>query len=151
MTSKHSTDINGITGKICSHCKLWYQLTEYSNDKNNPDGLQYRCNHCIKKYRQSKQYKISNRKSSKKYGEKAYKKFKIIMDELKSNGCAICGYSRYNRLLDFHHSLSTDKKFEIGQGWGKSNKVLSDELNKCILLCRKCHMRIHRKGEIELN
>lgn len=70
------------------------------------------------------------------------KVFKPILNRLRINGCAICGS---HKNLDFHHSNPTDKKFYISCGYARSNKTLSDELNKCILFCRKHHQQVEAK------
>ena len=92
--------------------------------------------------KQHKEYRENNGEKIKKHNKKMLNEFKLMCDNLKINGCAICPS---HKNLDFHHSYPPDKKFIITQGCGRSNKVLSDELNKCILLCRSCHMKIEYK------
>ena len=73
-----------------------------------------------------------------------YEKNKKILQQLKSNGCAICGYNKCDASLDFHHTNPKDKKFQISSSALdlKTERVVN-ELNKCILLCRNCHGEIH--------
>lgn len=73
-------------------------------------------------------------------------KYRKILTALKINGCAICGYNECNACLDFHHSNPEDKKFSIGI-WKMARKDLIDELNKCILLCNRCHREIEYCGD----
>jgi 5-methylcytosine-specific restriction endonuclease McrA len=59
--------------------------------------------------------------------------------------CQICGYSRCNGALEFHHIDPTAK--EIGFGKLRANpqawlKII-EELKKCILLCSICHKEVH--------
>ena len=68
-------------------------------------------------------------------------KRKQLLNVLKVNGCAICGYNKCNAALDFHHSNPKDKKYHINQGM-IARKDIIDELNKCILLCSNCHREI---------
>lgn len=68
-----------------------------------------------------------------------------IMKELKTNGCAICGYDEYYGSLDFHHVNPKDKNFQISLGNLHRNDT-NNELNKCILLCKNCHCAIHNRG-----
>lgn len=71
----------------------------------------------------------------------------IIMHTLKINGCAICGYDKCDRALQFHHTNPEDKKMEVAQRiLHRKNSVIVDELNKCILLCANCHAEIHNMG-----
>jgi len=68
-------------------------------------------------------------------------KAKQRLRNLKINGCAICGYDECNAALDFHHSYPLDKKFQICSR-NMRKKGIADELNKCILLCCRCHKEI---------
>ena len=75
-----------------------------------------------------------------------YSKCKQILHDLKINGCAICGYNECSEALDFHHSNSQDKKFNLNiRGMDKNDDRIVKELNKCILLCANCHRKIHHK------
>lgn len=74
---------------------------------------------------------------------KAYMKnrYRQKMDEfinLKGGKCVECG--SINR-LNFHHVDQSNKKFVISKKW--SAKDILDELDKCVLLCEKCHKRKH--------
>jgi len=73
------------------------------------------------------------------------KKYSAMMHELKTNGCAICGYDKCDYSLDFHHSNPEDKKFSLHIRNFRRKKSLDyiAELNKCILLCRNCHGEIN--------
>lgn len=71
-------------------------------------------------------------------------KHRKIMKHLKINGCAICGYNKYDGALDFHHTNPKDKKFCITlTNILHEPEKLADEINKCILLCSNCHREIH--------
>jgi len=62
--------------------------------------------------------------------------------QYKGNKCIICGYDRCERNMSFHHRDPNEKEFQISgatYGWEKIKK----ELDKCVLLCCRCH------GEIE--
>jgi hypothetical protein len=73
-----------------------------------------------------------------------YNKSKQIIQRLKTNGCAKCGYDTCNSALEFHHVNPENKKFLIGKAFiaGHSNERITEELNKCILLCCRCHREI---------
>ena len=89
-----------------------------------------------KKYRQKH---IKEMKSKlKKHRQKEQMKFEI----LKNIGCAICGYTKCPAALDFHHVNPSDKKFLISAR-DMRHKDFIDELNKCVLLCCRCHMELH--------
>ena len=94
----------------------------------------------------SKKSYLRHKKDKHNYHMKKMKAWKLILSQLKINGCAICGSYK---TLEFHHVLSGYKDFNISHGWRYSNKKLSDELNKCILLCHKCHMHKESCKEYE--
>lgn len=58
--------------------------------------------------------------------------------------CCICGYDRCNAALDFHHRDPKTKEFAIsGKGLTRSWDSLRVELDKCMLVCNRCHAEIH--------
>lgn len=71
---------------------------------------------------------------------KNFKHIHDILDDLKINGCAICGYDKCNDYLKFYHMGENKKKFTINVfGITKNNnKSIARELNKCVLLCDSC-------------
>jgi len=57
--------------------------------------------------------------------------------------CKVCGYDKCNQALEFHH-LEMDEKskeYESMKNWSFERK--REELNKCILICCRCHREIH--------
>ena len=66
--------------------------------------------------------------------------------------CEMCGYSKEThsnftyKALDFHHAQD-NKEFGIGksQSSGVSIKTLKKEIDKCVVLCSRCHIEIHNK------
>jgi hypothetical protein len=106
----------------------------------------------IKKYWQSEKGKqlgkkyYRSEKGKIKYARQK-DKIKKIMQELKINGCAICGYDKCESALHFHHVNNEDKKYHFAMSKiiGKSDIDITEELNKCILLCCLCHNEIHEK------
>lgn len=57
--------------------------------------------------------------------------------------CAICGYDRCIRALEFHHVDAAQKSFGVSFG-GVTVAIdrLRDEARKCVLLCSNCHMEV---------
>lgn len=55
--------------------------------------------------------------------------------------CALCGYSRCDRALEFHHLDPLAKKFQI-TGHTRSLAKLRAEASKCVLLCSNCHAEV---------
>jgi len=79
--------------------------------------------------------------------ETQFSKAKIKMLEYKNtNCCSKCGYSKLNRVLDFHHIDPNTKDISVSKYRG-SSKILTNEikheLDKCIILCANCHREEH--------
>lgn len=69
--------------------------------------------------------------------------------EYKGGACQICGYCLCVDALDFHHIDHTQKGFTISKHKGRDFKNLIPELDKCLLVCCRCHREIH-SGVTEL-
>lgn len=76
---------------------------------------------------------------------------------LKGGKCALCGYSRCSRALEFHHNDPNQKTFTIstfiGQKFWRAGCTLDaltarvwarvvKELEQCTLLCANCHREV---------
>ena len=58
--------------------------------------------------------------------------------------CQVCGYSRCEAALDFHHLDENKKNFGLSQnGMTRSWDKTKEELEKCVLLCSNCHRELH--------
>lgn len=57
--------------------------------------------------------------------------------------CRICGYSRCQQALQFHHLDPAIKEFHLGQGGASRSLAKSRaEARKCVLLCANCHAEV---------
>jgi hypothetical protein len=85
------------------------------------------------------------RSNNKEYYNSHQKKLRHLVREycryLHGNVCSVCG-SINN--LDFHHIEPKNKKFKICNRSYITDELMK-ELEKCILVCRSCHMLIHRE------
>jgi len=62
----------------------------------------------------------------------------------KGGKCVRCEYSKCQAALDFHHLDPKEKDFSISRLRGtKFTQKIKDELDKCILVCCRCHREIH--------
>ena len=76
--------------------------------------------------------------------DKRRKLIRKMSVDYKGGRCEICGYSKCNNALEFHHRDSNAKDFGISaKGYTRSWEKVKAELNKCILLCANCHREIH--------
>lgn len=46
--------------------------------------------------------------------------------------------------LEFHHINPEEKSFTIAKGSSFSEERWQDEISKCVLLCRTCHLASHK-------
>lgn len=60
----------------------------------------------------------------------------------KGGKCEICGYDQSPAAFDFHHLDPTEKDFAISERM-TSWAVIEKELQKCVLLCCRCHREVH--------
>tara|TARA_R110002095_G_scaffold160117_1_gene138823 strand:+ start:112 stop:723 length:612 start_codon:yes stop_codon:yes gene_type:complete len=62
----------------------------------------------------------------------------------KGGKCEKCGYDKCPSALEFHHLEPSGKDFTISHvkqtAWGSK---ITDELDKCALLCANCHREVH--------
>lgn len=56
--------------------------------------------------------------------------------------CHICKYDKCPSAFDFHHVNALEKDFNISAKM-TSWEAIEKELQKCILLCARCHREVH--------
>lgn len=66
--------------------------------------------------------------------------------QYKGGGCTVCGYNKCEAALDFHHT-TPELKIKIKDHLSFINQKA--ELDKCVLLCCRCHRELH-SGLIKL-
>ena len=92
-----------------------------------------------------KQRAVSNHKKRREKAKKA-------AIDYKGGECIVCGYNKCSAALDFHHIDPTQN--ELGADAAITRKILNleklkPELDKCVLLCCRCH-REHHAGYLDL-
>ena len=76
---------------------------------------------------------------------------KLLSIKYKGGKCVVCGYSKCPAAMDFHHKNPLEKD-GYGTGALKSHWSFEKnrkELDKCVLVCVRCHREIHA-GEVVL-
>jgi hypothetical protein len=82
-------------------------------------------------------------KRKKYFTERGLKNKAFIAERKVSRGCLVCGENRHPACLDFHHH-NNDKEFRIAEkSYGGSIKLLTREIEKCVVLCATCHRLVH--------
>lgn len=86
-------------------------------------------------------HRIQNYQSQQKRGIE--RKLAFIKD--KGGQCEICGYKKNMAALCFHHINPKEKRISLDlRSFSNNNiKILSEEVNKCQLLCANCHAETH--------
>jgi protein-arginine kinase activator protein McsA len=104
---------------ICKECKNAYNRQHYQNNK--------------------ERYKQTHYPSRDKARAESRK---LVWDHLCNNPCVRCGEDN-PFILEFNHIDPSTKRFSVSQGCGRrSPKLVAEEIEKCEILCVKCH-RIH--------
>lgn len=114
------------------------RLCEKCGKKLNRTNTKGSCRFCLAKYKTNTQTTYEYRKRRKR---------RFI--EYKGGKCQICGYNRCDRAMDFHHLDPSKKSFEISITHNYGIKKIFAELEKCILVCCRCHREIE-DGLIDL-
>lgn len=97
------------------------------------------CPSCNRKVKESGRNKeCSNCKNT-----KLRKKTKRLCIEYLGNSCKVCGYNKCLDAMDFHHRNPDEKIFDISDKLYNKFENLKEELDKCDLLCCRCHSEIH--------
>lgn len=77
-------------------------------------------------------------------------KMKLRAMDYLGNACWECGYSRCKAAMVFHHIDPVTKLFGIADGRTRRWEILVAELDKCALLCNRCHEEVHA-GMVDLD
>lgn len=64
--------------------------------------------------------------------------------EYKGGHCEVCRYNTCFDALEFHHLDPSQKDFGVSlKGQTRSWKRVKEEIDKCALLCCRCHREVH--------
>lgn len=108
----------------CIKCKLRKNVNEFSINDSKKTGHNNWCKSCTQQY-------INSR---------AEENQKYVWELLENSCCAICKISN-PLVLEFDHLDPKIKSFDIKRLTRKSKNKIIEEIAKCQILCRNCHMR----------
>ncbi len=151
--------VNG--SKECSNCGAIKPISQFYRYKN-----YYRsyCKECAYKHTQKRRLDPIKKESDNKRLREDYNKrpeirkkklisykqrlIRIKRDAVNYKGgkCQICGYNNCMTALEFHHLDPNEKDKNLnsrGIDRRKSLNTMKPELDKCILVCCRCHREIH--------
>ena len=135
--------------KICSGCKEKKEFSDFPKNKSKKDGYARSCKLCNKEY-QHKWY-LKHKDDQKARVKKQKIQHRRDIDSWKNDlSCIKCG-ENYIRCLDFHHIDPEEKETSISRmrATGKSLASIMKEAEKCVVVCKNCHVKIH-EGIIDL-
>ena len=124
--------------KKCSDCKIDLELNSFPYDKSR-DRFFSVCKSCTNK--RTKAYRLKNMDKWRTATKNSQKKYKILVNEWKSQGCIKCGDKRIY-VIDAHHIDPSTKNFDVSKTM-RGLKIVKKELEKCIPLCSNCHREYH--------
>lgn len=119
--------------KARANSRLWHQQNkDRVNERHTPYMRIYRMENKDHLLELKRNRKIAIRKALWEYKE--------------NRGCSKCP-EKDPRCLDFHHRNPEDKSFHIALGLtnGLSLETLFEEIKKCDLLCRNCHVKLNKR------
>ena len=127
-----------MTYKVCTSCKKKKHTSDYyltgkitKSGRNIPNR---RCKSCVTQTKKDRRHNI-----------------RAWLKQYKRNcACALCGYSKETHpnftitALEFHHPQN-NKEFAVGEAAarGMAIKKIKKEIDKCVILCSRCHTEIH--------
>lgn len=129
--------------KICSTCKQQKSFDQFNKKTANKDGLERYCKECHR--RRNRRHYAANKSTYMASALKFSKNRSLAINTLKQK-CTQCEESR-SWCLDFHHLDPTEKDANISTmvRKGLSFHRISEEIDKCVVLCKNCHADMHHK------
>lgn len=125
--------------KVCSGCKKSLPLDRFGKNNAKPDGKQGACRECRKQYNK-KYYKktkdIHNPKRAERRDWAKAEAQKFVLSKL--DECVDCGVED-KRVLEFDHLRDKFMDISSMMKTGYSIKKISQEIDKCEVVCRNCH------------
>lgn len=74
------------------------------------------------------------------YNTMRYRMRMWILRDMLGSVCKVCGVQEN---LHFHHVRPEEKEFDLSGGFDRPWPQLLEEVKKCELLCRSCHIEVH--------
>ena len=110
----------------CTSCQCLLTEDNAYKRKTRKSGLSSMCKSCFSEYCAER-----------------WRDRKKLAIEYKGGQCQECGYKKYLGALEFHHLDPSTKE----ANWNKIRlwewSKITEELDKCVLLCANCHREAH--------
>lgn len=132
--------------KICTSCKIELSLTDFNFKNKSKNIRQSQCRSCYNKRRRwiyqerDKDKILAEVAARKNANNQRYQQWKSTLS------CKACGEDD-PCCLDFHHLDPNQKDINVSQmvrtySWDN----IMAEVDKCIVVCKNCHCKIHKHG-----
>ena len=127
----------------CTKCEQKLSVLMFSFSKSAMFGYFNWCKLCQSKKRKGDEQNNRKQRLRARSFMKHYK-------QLIGGQCAKCKYSKTQASLEFHHVSRGEKKTSMSHiiSNGSYHEEIMHELDKCILLCRNCHMEFESSAWI---
>ncbi len=130
--------------KYCLSCSPFKTNNRQKLELNTPifEGTKRICTNCLKNFVYYRHKAMNISLCSACVSKIRRRNIKLKAVEYKGGKCQKCGYNKCVGALDFHHLDPREKDFTISGNSGKWEN-LKKELDKCVLLCKNCHVELH--------
>lgn len=119
----------------CNSCNQVKEAKEFSRP-----GVDWICRPCEK----IRSNNWSETRRSEEYIERKYRARKRLFADLAGGCCQRCGYNEFQIGLEFHHVNKQDKVAKPSSLTHRNFDKAYQELDKCVLICRNCHMALEK-------
>jgi hypothetical protein len=129
--------------RTCTKCNEPKELSEFASKNRSKGTLSSECKECHKLVRN--RYYQNNKVVERARVDKFKKQYNAWWRELKSKlVCRDCN-ENHPAVLHFHHLDPKEKETNIAAATSKrwSKKRVLNEIEKCIVLCANCHLKLH--------
>mgnify|MGYP003654263959 CR=1 FL=1 len=126
--------INGH--KWCISCKEMKTVSCFNKSRYH---LTSKCKDCLSAYAKDYRQRSETKKKRVSYTKEYRSKQKAV--DYMGGKCVGCGYGGCLAAMDFHHlDPNTKEDHSMNSRSFEKNK---DELDKCVMVCTRCHREIH--------
>jgi hypothetical protein len=134
--------------KKCTSCQKTKPIAEfvpYSKSYHSHGRRHSECRQCFRLRKEQWRKTPSGKQMARRAALKVRQR-RIFLARLKLIlGCAVCGYKRSPRAIDFHHIDPTQKRGVLSKL--RYIAPIRNELLRCVCLCKNCHAEHHDQSD----
>jgi predicted HNH restriction endonuclease len=118
-------------------------MTDEEREKRRLRSIQYRKDHPNKSKENMRKWRALHGEEEKRSWQEYRRNNKKLAIEYLGGKCMKCNGVFHPDVYDFHHKDSSEKDVCVGRLLSRKFERVTNELDKCILLCANCHRIIH--------